>query len=312
MVAQATATVLPAGTTGAVTGEVTYSVSVTGTVATIVPGGTVVVSAVDSIPGSCTISLTAGTGAEAGSAVGSCQIFQQPGRYTMQFSYSGDGNYLPPASAPTISQFVNYAPASVTVTPSANPATALGSGGTATVTYTVTVTGSSSLPDPTGTVDVTDGTGGSCFISSLTGGSAGTSSGDCSIKEAVGSYTVTATTSGDTYYPRTTGQVTEYVATKTATAYSKTGSPVAPGGTVTLTAVVSSKVPGGGTPSGTVVFAIDGLNQPPVPLIGGVATLAYQVPADAHAGEENVVVDFLSSDTNAWFDSVGHGGFRVS
>ena len=74
------------------------------------------------------------------------------------------------------------------------------------VQYSVTVSGSGVAP--TGSVVVSDGQSGSCTISSLTNGT-----GSCSIDEtAAGSpYSVTASYSGDIYYPPATGSTTEDV-----------------------------------------------------------------------------------------------------
>jgi hypothetical protein len=284
--------------TAAVAGDLTYSVTVAGSDTAIVATGTVVVSDLDD-PGSptCTIALVNGTG--------NCQLLQTPGKYTIKFAYSGDPNYLPPA-APLISETVGFAPELVVVTSSPNPATAKGNGN-AKVTYTVTITGSSSLPVPTGSVVVEDETGASCFISNVTAGV-----GSCSLKEVVGSHTVTATTSGDGDYAFGTAQVTEYVGTQTRTTFSKIGGPVAPGGTITLNAKVTATAKTAGPPNGTVVFVVNGVPQSPVTVVDGVASLTYDVSINSNRGRVIVDVDYQSSDTNTWFDSTTSGGFKVS
>jgi hypothetical protein len=296
-VARATATVKGSVQAGPVAGDVTYSVSVAGSDSSIVATGTVVVSVLD-FPGTapCTISLVAGAG--------SCQLLENPGSYTIEFTYSGDSNYLAPAP-PRIPVSVGYAPVRVTVTPSANPATAKTAG--VSVIYIVQVTGSSDLPDPVGTVEVTDGTeNGSCFVSSLTNGI-----GACSIKEAFGVYSVKAVTSGDSDYASGTGYVTEYVGTNTTTSLRKNPASAKPGKTITFTATVKSTVAAGGTPGGSVVFVIGGVAQAPEPLSGGgKASLRYTVPDNA-SGTVSVQADYQSSDTNTWFDSTASGTFKV-
>ena len=45
------------------------------------------------------------------------------------------------------------------------------------------------------------------------------------------------------------------------------------GQTLTISATVTTVPPGSGTPTGTVTFTVDGVEQPPVDLVDGVATL---------------------------------------
>ena len=70
------------------------------------------------------------------------------------------------------------------------------------VSYAVTVTGSGATP--TGSVEVSDDQGGSCSISSLTGGE-----GSCAINEtaSLGPYLVTAEYSGDSNYAQASGSI---------------------------------------------------------------------------------------------------------
>lgn len=62
------------------------------------------------------------------------------------------------------------------------------------------------------------------------------------------------------------------IAASTSTAVSTTLSPSIYGQSVTFTALVSVLSPGSGTPTGTVTFTIDGVNQAPVALSGNQAT----------------------------------------
>jgi hypothetical protein len=330
-VAKALAQLTPSLTASTVyAGNVTYSISVAGTTASIVPSGTVVVDDLHpynpSAINSCQIQLEPGTGAQTGDGVGSCS-FVQPAQgagtaYHVQFTYSGDTNYSAPTPAPYLSQFVIVAPVNVSVTPNANPASAGKSSGTAKVTYTVTVTAvtPSGLGAPTaggGGVIVSDGTGNTCSITRLAAGvNPGSSVGHCDIVEpfAANGYSVSAEYYGDDNYQETTGLLTEYVGSKTKTAYSQTGSPGTPGGAnpVVLTATVTSFVPGSGPPSGNVEFTVDGATPVSVGLDDGVATLDYYVPADTPKGTETVLAQFQSSDTNTWFNSQKNGSFKVN
>ena len=72
------------------------------------------------------------------------------------------------------------------------------------------------------------------------------------------------------------------------------------GDNVTFSATVSS---GAGTPTGSVVFTIDGTAVPPVALVGGVATtcdvgVVVSGPHTVHAE--------YTSDTGDWADSSGY------
>ena len=213
----------------ATTGPVTYDVTVSGSGAT--PTGTVSVS--DGNGGSCAISSLDSSGS------GSCSITEPAGSYTVTATYSGDANYSPAEG--TTSETVNPAAPTVTVTGLSNPAT------TGPVTYDVTVTGSGATP--TGTVSVSDGNGGSCAISSLDS----SGSGSCSITEPAGSYTVTATYSGDANYGSAVGTLIEAVEPASPTvSISESANPAALGRVtykVTVTGVA------GFTPTGSVTVS---------------------------------------------------------
>jgi len=299
-VGQATPALHPAGPTGAVTGSVTFSVSVTGTTGGPTPTGTVAVNVlpITGTSPACTITLVSGAG--------NCQMFLTPNLYTIKFAYSGDTNYVRADTGTTFKQTVSPAPVTVAVT-AKDPAPA-GTAGTASVKYKVTVTGQIGLANPTGSVVVEDGTGGTCTIGKLSTSGAGS----CFITEALGSYAVSATYSGDGNYASGGGNLTEYVGTKTTTALGVVGSPVTPGGNVTLTATVSSSASGASTPQGQVTFVIGGVAQTPVAVSGGVATLVYTVPSGTAAGKVTVKAEFQSSDTNTWFNSNKGGSFKVS
>ncbi len=88
----------------------------------------------------------------------------------------------------------------VTITGNPNPGT------TGTITYDVTVAATDG-GTPTGTVDVSDGVGGTCSISDIT------TLGSCGISETAAGipYTVTATYNGDGTYAVNTGTVMETV-----------------------------------------------------------------------------------------------------
>jgi hypothetical protein len=68
------------------------------------------------------------------------------------------------------------------------------------------------------------------------------------------------------------------------------------GQTVTLTATVSTNPPGSEPPTGTVTFTIDGVAQPPVPLVGGVATLTVE---NLSVGTHTVTASYSGDATHA-------------
>jgi hypothetical protein len=299
-VSPGTPTLHASGTTGAVTGNVTFSITVSGTSGGPTPTGTVTVSVlpIGGTNPSCPITLVSGAG--------SCQMFLTPGTYTIKFAYSGDTNYVKADTGTSFKQTVLPAPVTVAVT-ATNP-DAAGATGTATVKYTVTVTGESDLADPTGSVTVSDGLGGSCTIAKLSAAGVGS----CKIIEGLGSYAVSASYSGDGNYASGSGDLTEYVGTKTTTALQVTGSPVAPGGNVTLTATISTTASGASPAQGQVTFIIGGVAQAPVAVSSGVATLVYTVPPGTAKGKVTVKAEFQSSNPDTWFNSNKGGNFKVS
>jgi hypothetical protein len=156
--------------------SVTVSVTVSG--AGVTPTGTVAISGADT---NCTITLAGGSG--------SCNVvFNTTGAKTLTATYSGDGNYAvgsPPGTAP---HTVNQGTATTTITAD-NPDPSAAGG---TVTVSVTVSGAGATP--TGTVVIT-GADAPCTIT-LVGGS-----GSCNVVfSAIGTFTLTATYSGDANY----------------------------------------------------------------------------------------------------------------
>jgi hypothetical protein len=172
------------------TGKVTYTVTVVG-VTGIIPTGSVSVS--DGAGGTCTISSLNSSGK------GNCKIVEAAGSYTVTATYSGDGNYN--SAVFSIHKTVDKASPTILLKSSANPAPH-----PETIVYTVTLTGATGIT-PTGTASISDGQGGSCTTDELN--SAG--KGSCEITEAAGSYTVTATYSGDDSYKSVAAQMTETV-----------------------------------------------------------------------------------------------------
>src|SRR5207245_1458573 len=98
---------------------------------------------------------------------------------------------------------------------------------------------------------------------------------------AVGTHIVMASYSGDSTFAASSGTLTDgQTVSKASTSMVVTSSanPLLSGQSVTFTAILSITAPGGGTPTGTVQFQIDGSNVGgPVNIntFGGLTTAAF-------------------------------------
>ena len=186
------------------TGSISYGVTVSGDGVT--PTGSVGVS--DGQGGSCSIANLDGAGS------GSCSIVENAASssFTVTATYAGDANYS--SNIGTVQEVVDKGTPTVAVTGTPNPGT------TGSISYGVMVDGNGAVP--TGSVNVSDGQGGNCSISSLDG----TGSGSCDITEnaADSPLTVTATYHGDSNYSPNTGTVQQVVNVGTPTV-AVTGTP---------------------------------------------------------------------------------------
>ena len=128
----------------------------------------------------------------------------------------------------------------INVTPSANPAVS------GPVIYSVSVTGAG--PTPTGLVTVSDGHGGTCSVTLVTGAAG------CAIAESATNspYSVIASYSGDSYYLRASGSITETVEPAIANVVLTPSSDPANQGSVTYTVLVTGN---SSTPTGSVVVS---------------------------------------------------------
>jgi streptogramin lyase len=186
------------------------------------------------------------------------------GRHTISATYDGDGNFNT-SVAGAVTQEVDRFDSTTAVASSGSPSS-LGQVVTFTSTVASTTPGG---PTPTGTVTFTvDGTAGPALP--LSNGQASISTSTL----GAGNHTVTAAYSGDaTFNPSAPASFTQTV-NKLATTVTVTSSanPARSGQATIFTATVSATAPGTGAPSGTVIFIIDGVSQPPVTLTGGTAT----------------------------------------
>ncbi|MGQ3038126.1 MAG: Ig-like domain repeat protein [Neoaquamicrobium sediminum] len=178
-----------------------------------------------------------------------------PGSKTIEAAYSGDTTYT--GSTDTLTQTVEQIATTTALTSSQNP-----SNGGDSVTFTATVTAASGGGTPTGTVTFTvDGT---AQAPVTLDGSGQATYATASL--APGSQTIEAAYSGDTAYTASNASLTQTVdQVATTAALVSSSNPSMVGEAVTFTVTISA-TSGGGTPTGTVTFTIDGTAQAPVAL----------------------------------------------
>jgi sugar lactone lactonase YvrE len=235
-----------------------------------VVGGTYTVSATGGASGNpVTFSIDPSTTNSACSINGSTITFKHPGNCVIDANQAGNGTYT---AAPTATQqtTVGKAPQLVTFTSTPpNNAAVAGS-------YTVSATGGASGNPVTFSIDPS------------------TTNSACSISESTvdfdnaGSCIIDADQAGDSDY---SAAATATQQISVSLALSITTVSVQP---TTITATVAAVASGGGTPTGTVAFSVDGTESGTAPLQGGVATLSYQVPG----GMTHEVAAVYSGDSN--------------
>jgi hypothetical protein len=222
--------------------------------ATGTPTGTVNVS--DGDGNSCTITLSGGAG--------SCNLTStSAGAKTITATYGGDANFN--GSNGTKARTVNKADTTTTITSDTPDSSVVGQPYTVSWSVTVNAPGAGT---PTGTVNVSDGNGGTC--------SAAVGAGSCSLTStSAGAKTLTATYGGDSNFNGSSGTAAHQVdKANTATSVVSSANPSVFGQTVTFTATVAVSSPGAGTPTGTVNFKDNGTTIGSGTLSGGVATFA--------------------------------------
>jgi hypothetical protein len=184
------------------------------------------------------------------------------GLHTVTAVYGG-ANQFSASTSPAVTQTVNKANTTTTLTTAVNPAPL----GQSAITVTVAAA-SPGAGTPTGTVTfVVDGT--------AQGTSVALRNGQATLDAAtltVGTHTITAAYSGDNNFTASTASALTQTVTQASTTTTVTSSanPSTAGQAVTFTATVSGA--GGGTPRGTVAFSVDGTSVLPVPLTNGQAT----------------------------------------
>jgi len=209
-----------------------------------------------------------------------------PGSYSISVNYSGDANDMASSSI-VVTQVVNEASTSATLTSSKNPSVFGQS-----VTFTATIRAvSPGAGTPTGMVTFLNGTT-TLGTETLVNGKATLPTSSLT----PGSYAITVSYAGDGNFAGSTSSVVTQVVNKDATTSRVTSSvnPSVFGQSVTFTATVSANSPGSGTPTGMVTF-LDGTNTlTTVPLSGGTA--AYTTSA-LSVGSHSITIQY-SGDGN--------------
>jgi len=207
------------------------------------------------------------------------------GSHAISASYSGDANFAP-STAATLTETVNQASTTATVTSGTNP-----SAFDQAVTFTVKIQ-PSSAGTPTGTVTLLDG-------STSLGGASLPTSGVVQFTVSTllaGSHSITATYSGDNYFLASTSAALAQTVnqTPTTTAVTSGVNPSSYGQALTFTASVATSF--GGSPTGTVTFFDGGTQIGSASVSGGFARFTTGATA-LNAGAHSIVASY-SGDAN--------------
>ena len=225
------------------------------------------------------------------------------GTHTITASYTGDHTFQGSVSSTPVTQRVQQDQTTTLLTSSPNPAK---SGAPVTFTATISVQGpgTTAAANPTGSVTFTDSFNGQ----TTTLGTPTLTSADNGVitltltNLGVGLHTVTATYSGDGNFrtstsPNVLQSITAATTVPTTTTITSSANPSTSGQSITFTATVAPSS-GGGTPTGTVEFFIDGNpfgNH--VSLNGGVAV--SQAISTLSVGTHTITVNYSGDSSFA-------------
>ncbi|HET9300321.1 MAG TPA: Ig-like domain repeat protein, partial [Candidatus Polarisedimenticolaceae bacterium] len=214
------------------TSVVGQAISVTWSVSVVAPGA-------GTATGSVTVSDGAGSTCSAPVAAGGCSLsFPSAGARTLSVSYAGDGDFKP--SAATLSQAVNKADTSLSISSLSPSASLVGQPVSVSWSVSVVAPGAGS---PSGTVTVSDGAGASC--------SAPLASGSCSVTFAsAGARSLSVSYGGDANFNGSSASASHQVNKADTTLSVSTVSPSV--SVVGQPVSVSWSVVAPGSPSGNV------------------------------------------------------------
>jgi len=291
--------------------SVTFTATVTNTTTTgLTPTGTVTFSGGNPAL-SCSTAIS-GSGSTASTTCITSTLKASASAYTITATYDNtDGNFDDSSgNTDTVSQTVNKAGTSVSV--SASPGSPSSYGQAITFTATVTNTSATGQP-PTGTINFEDNFTGSyvtisgCGSVSLSG-SGNTATAACTTTAtglAVGTHPIRATytnTDGN-FTSATTGSATQLVnKDNTSVSVTTSGSPSAFSGSVTFTGTVTNTSATGQTPTGTLNFqdggsSISGCSSVSLSGTGNTAT-ATCTTSSLSAGAHTITVIYDNTDGN--------------
>jgi hypothetical protein len=187
--------------------------------------------------------------------------------HTITAVYLGDAEFTGSDSDP-VTQVVNKAQTKVSVESSA-PTSVFGQPVTLTASVSAVAPGAG---NPSGTITFKDGATvlGTVLVDSTTGEQASVTTSALT----VGQHAIVATYSGDDSFLTSTGTTTQTVhRAQTSVVVTSSANPAQTGQGVKFTAAISPVAPGAGTPSGTVVFTVNGATLgSPVAVVDGSAT----------------------------------------
>ncbi|GAA1895492.1 hypothetical protein GCM10009716_01830 [Streptomyces sodiiphilus] len=243
-----------------VSGEV---VTFTATVSAVAPGAGTPTGTVE-----FTVNGTVLTGTLDGSGVATASTtLTTAGPYTLTATYSGDAEFL--GATDSDSLVVQQASSETSLVSDPNPSV---SGEVVTFTATVSAV-APGAGTPTGTVEFVI-TGGPTLTGTLDAGGVATVSAPLT----GGSYPVTATYQGDGDFTSSSDSLVQVVGqAQTTTSLVTDPNPSVVGETVTFTATVAAVTPGSGTPTGSVLFEVNGTMLTGTLDAGGVATVSTEL-----------------------------------
>lgn len=287
-------TVAPATTTTTLSGPGSVAFGTTPTITATVAGagGTPTGTVVFTVDGVARPAATLSSGAATITLPG-----LSVGTHTVSAAYSGATSYGTSTGSLSGSQIVTAAPTTLAV--AASPSTGLYGGSS---TFTASVTSTAGVP--TGNVIFTvDGVAQAPIA--LAGGTASLTSNSLS----VGSHTVSASYQGATNFLASSGALAVSYAVSRATpsvAVTSSANPAVTGQAIQLTANVTAS---SGTPSGEVVFTVDGVARPATLLNNGSAMLSLP---SLSVGDHTVSVRYAGDANFVERTSTLGGGQKVN